>query len=112
VTIPSEQRAELSDVQLLRRAVTYSRPCGFEVVEKWRTVALLFGVGGGSASTWRTGYAMTVADLIFVAVIFWRAVFCGWWLLSERRNKWVQRRPLAFGNHGVNPWFLSSEWMS
>jgi hypothetical protein len=44
VTTSSEQRAEPSDVQLLRRAVTYSRPCGFEVVEKWRTVASLFGV--------------------------------------------------------------------
>jgi hypothetical protein len=45
MSAPSEQRAEPSDVELLRRAVTYSRPCGFEVVEKWRTVASLFGVG-------------------------------------------------------------------
>jgi hypothetical protein len=45
MAIPAEQDADLSDVQLLRRAVTYSRPCGFEVVEKWRSVASLFGVG-------------------------------------------------------------------
>jgi hypothetical protein len=30
---------------------------------------------------------MTVADVIFAAVIFCCAVFCGWWLLSERWNK-------------------------
>jgi hypothetical protein len=40
-----ESRAGLSDVELLRRAVSYSRPCGFEVVEKWRVVVSLFGVG-------------------------------------------------------------------
>jgi hypothetical protein len=45
MTIPAEQSAEPSDVELLRRAVSYSRPCGFEVVEKWRAVASLFGVG-------------------------------------------------------------------
>lgn len=42
---PAEQGAELSDVELLRRAVTYSRPHGFDVVEKWRDVATLFGIG-------------------------------------------------------------------
>jgi hypothetical protein len=41
---PSEQGTELSDVELLRRAVTYSRPHGFGVIEKWRAVGLLFGV--------------------------------------------------------------------
>jgi hypothetical protein len=30
---------------------------------------------------------MTVADLIFAAVIFCCAVSCGWWLLSERWDK-------------------------
>jgi len=44
MTFPAEQGAELSDGELLCRAVTYSRPCGFEVVEKWRAVASLFGV--------------------------------------------------------------------
>jgi hypothetical protein len=48
---PAEQEAELSDVELVRRAVTYSRPCGFEVVEKWRTVASLFSVGEAAAQS-------------------------------------------------------------
>jgi hypothetical protein len=47
----SEQEAEVSDVELLRRAVTYSRPCGFEVVEKWRTVASLFSVSEAAAQS-------------------------------------------------------------
>jgi hypothetical protein len=45
MTIPAEQGAELSDVELLRRAVMYSRPRGFEIVEKWRVGASLFGIG-------------------------------------------------------------------
>jgi hypothetical protein len=45
MTIPAERGAELSDVELLRRAVTYSRPHGFDVVEKWREVASLFDIG-------------------------------------------------------------------
>jgi hypothetical protein len=45
MTIPAKQGAELSDLELLRRAVTYSRPCGFEVVEKWREIGALFGIG-------------------------------------------------------------------
>ena len=49
---PAEQEAELSDDELLRRAVIYSRPCGFEVVEKWRTVASLFSVGEAVAQSW------------------------------------------------------------
>jgi hypothetical protein len=44
MTFPPEQDSELSDVELLRRAVTYSSPCGFGVIEKWRAVGLLFGV--------------------------------------------------------------------
>jgi hypothetical protein len=36
MNIPTEQGAELSDVELLRRAVAYTRPCGFGVIEKWR----------------------------------------------------------------------------
>jgi hypothetical protein len=48
-TTRAEQGAELSDVELLRRAVTYSRPCGFEVIEKWRAVGLLFGVDAAVA---------------------------------------------------------------
>jgi hypothetical protein len=44
MTIPAEQHAELSDVELLGRAVSHSRPCGFEVVQKWGAVASLFGV--------------------------------------------------------------------
>jgi hypothetical protein len=43
MTIPAEQEAELPDAALLRRAVTYSRSHGFDVVEKWREVASLFG---------------------------------------------------------------------
>jgi hypothetical protein len=46
---PPEQDSELSDVELLRRAVTYSRPCGFGVIEKWRAVGLLFGVDAAVA---------------------------------------------------------------
>jgi hypothetical protein len=49
MNVATEQGAELSDVELLRRAVTFSRPCGFEVVEKWRTVASLFSVGEAAA---------------------------------------------------------------
>jgi hypothetical protein len=49
MTVPTEQSAELSDVELLRRAVAYSRPCGFEVIEKWRAVGLLFGVDAAFA---------------------------------------------------------------
>jgi hypothetical protein len=49
MTTPSEQGAELSDVELLRRAVTYARPCGFEVVEKWRAVGWLFAVDEATA---------------------------------------------------------------
>jgi hypothetical protein len=49
LTAPSEQRAELSDVELLRRAVTYSRPCGFGVIEKWRAVGSLFGLDAAVA---------------------------------------------------------------
>jgi hypothetical protein len=44
MTIPVEQGAGLSDVELLRRAVNYTHPYGFAVVEKWRTVGMLFGV--------------------------------------------------------------------
>jgi hypothetical protein len=44
LTIPAERDAELSDVELLRRAVTYSPPCGFGVTEKWRAVGAQFGV--------------------------------------------------------------------
>jgi hypothetical protein len=43
--LPSGQGTELSDAELLRRAVTYSRPCGFKVIERWREVASLFGIG-------------------------------------------------------------------
>jgi hypothetical protein len=49
VTIPAGKDAELSDVELLRRAVTYARPCGFEIVEKWRAVGWLFGVDAAVA---------------------------------------------------------------
>jgi hypothetical protein len=45
MTIPAEQGADLSDVELLRRAVTYSHRHGFDVVEKWREIASLFGIG-------------------------------------------------------------------
>jgi hypothetical protein len=38
------QGAELTDVELLRRAVTYTRPCGFSVIEKWRAVGIQFGL--------------------------------------------------------------------
>jgi hypothetical protein len=41
---PAED-AELSDVELLRRAVTHSRLSGFALVEKWRAVGMLFSVG-------------------------------------------------------------------
>jgi hypothetical protein len=41
----SEQGTGLSDAELLRRAVTYSRPRGFKVIERWRELASLFGVG-------------------------------------------------------------------
>jgi hypothetical protein len=44
LTIPADLGSELSDAELLRRAVTYSRPNGFEVVEKWRAIASLLGV--------------------------------------------------------------------
>jgi hypothetical protein len=44
VAIPAGQDAALSDVELLRRAVIYTHPYGFEVVEKWRMVGMLFGV--------------------------------------------------------------------
>jgi hypothetical protein len=44
MTIRPEQNTELSDVELLRRAVNYSQVCGFGVTEKWRAVGLLFGV--------------------------------------------------------------------
>jgi len=44
MTIQAEQGAQPSDVELLRRAVTYSRAHGFDVVEKWREVASLFGI--------------------------------------------------------------------
>lgn len=49
MTIPAERCAELSDVELLRRAVTYSRAHGFDVVEKWREIASLFGIGETAA---------------------------------------------------------------
>ena len=45
----SERDAEPSDVELLRRAVTYSQPCGFGFIEKWRAVGLLFGVDAAVA---------------------------------------------------------------
>jgi hypothetical protein len=54
----SEQSAGLSDVELLRRAVTYSRPCGFEVVEKWRTVASLFSIGEAAAQSLRQRFGV------------------------------------------------------
>jgi hypothetical protein len=38
------QGAELADVELLRRAVTYTRPCRFSVIEKWRAVGIQFGL--------------------------------------------------------------------
>jgi hypothetical protein len=44
MTIPVEQGRGLSDVELLRRAVTHSLPYGFGVIEKWRSVAMLFDV--------------------------------------------------------------------
>ena len=48
---PAGQEAELSDIELVRRAVTRSHSCGFEVVEKWRTVASLFCVGKAAAQS-------------------------------------------------------------
>jgi len=47
--IPVEQGVELSDVELLRRAVTYTRPCGFGVISKWRAVSIMFGVDEAAA---------------------------------------------------------------
>lgn len=44
MTVPAEHNAELSDVELLRRAVSYSPPRGFVVIEKWRAVGVQFGV--------------------------------------------------------------------
>jgi len=44
MTIPPKQNTELSDAELLRRAVSYSRPRGFEVVAKWREVSLVFDI--------------------------------------------------------------------
>ena len=44
MTTQAEQDAELSDAELVRRAVTYSRPRGFDIVEKWREVASLFDI--------------------------------------------------------------------
>jgi hypothetical protein len=41
---PEGQGEEMSDVELLRRAVTYSRPYGFDIIEKWRTIASMLGV--------------------------------------------------------------------
>jgi hypothetical protein len=49
MTTPVEQGAELSDVELLRRAVAYTRPCGFGVIEKWRAVGMMFGVDEAAA---------------------------------------------------------------
>jgi hypothetical protein len=49
LTSPPEQDAELSDVELLRRAVTYTRPNGFGVIEKWRAVGTMFGVDEATA---------------------------------------------------------------
>jgi hypothetical protein len=46
---PLEQDAEPSDVELLRRAVIYSQPCGFGFIEKWRAVGLLFGLDAAVA---------------------------------------------------------------
>lgn len=51
MTKPAEQGAELSDVELLRRAVAYSRPHGFDIVEKWREVASQFGLSETLART-------------------------------------------------------------
>jgi hypothetical protein len=45
VTLPVKHGCGLSDVELLCRAVRYSRPSGFEIVERWRTVASLFSIG-------------------------------------------------------------------
>jgi hypothetical protein len=68
---PSEQRTELSDVELLRRAVSYSRPCGFGVISKWRAVGIMFGVDEVSCGALvqtvrsrpqRTRLAMTVTS--------------------------------------------------
>jgi hypothetical protein len=48
MVIPTEG-AELSDVELLRRAITHSRLSGFAIVEKWRAVSVLFSVGSAVA---------------------------------------------------------------
>jgi hypothetical protein len=49
LTIPAEQGVKLSDVELLRRAVDYTQPCGFGVFEKWRAVGIMFGVDDSTA---------------------------------------------------------------
>jgi hypothetical protein len=49
LTTAPEQDAEMSDAELLRRAVTYTRPNGFGVIEKWRAVGTMLGVDKATA---------------------------------------------------------------
>jgi hypothetical protein len=49
IITPKQQDAELSDVELLLRAVSYSRPWGFEVVAKWREISVVFGISETAA---------------------------------------------------------------
>lgn len=61
---PSEQHVDLSDDQLLRRAVTYTRPCGFEAIEKWRAVATLFGVDRAVAQSLCRRFGVNPDELV------------------------------------------------
>jgi hypothetical protein len=49
MSIPTGQDAVQSDVELLRRDVNYSPPCGFGVTEKWRSGGAQFGVDAAVA---------------------------------------------------------------
>jgi hypothetical protein len=49
MTMPAEQEAELSDTELLRRAVAFTRPLGYGVIEKWRAVGMMFSLNEAAA---------------------------------------------------------------
>jgi hypothetical protein len=49
MTRPAGQDAEMSDTELLRRAVAYTRPLGYGVVEKWRAVGMMLGLNEAAA---------------------------------------------------------------
>jgi hypothetical protein len=62
MTIPAGQDAEMSDTELLRRAVAYTRPLGYAVVEKGRAVGMMVSLNEAAAQRLCKRFGSTPTD--------------------------------------------------